>query len=59
LHAATETENEVKSGFLLNIVIRESATIFKLFSSKDQALLVRWNAFLVLNLGLDIVDGVG
>jgi len=34
-------------------------TIFELFSSKDQSLLVWWDAFLVLDLGLDIVDGVG
>jgi hypothetical protein len=32
--------------------------IFKLLSRKDQSLLVRRNSFLVLNLGLDIVDRV-
>ena len=30
-----------------------------LISSKDQPLLIRWNTLLVLDLGLDILDGVG
>jgi hypothetical protein len=29
-----------------------------LFASKDKTLLVRWNAFLVLNLALDVVDSI-
>lgn len=45
--------------YLLDVVVGESATIFKLLSGKDQTLLVRGNALLVLDLGLDIVDGVG
>jgi hypothetical protein len=44
--------------FLLNIVIAQSATILELLAGKDQALLVRRNALLVLNLALDIVDRV-
>jgi len=55
LHTATKTEDEMESRLLLDIVIRESATILKLLSSKDQALLVRGNALLVLDLGLDVV----
>ena len=49
----------MKGGLLLDIVIRESATVFELFPGEDQALLVRRNAFLILNLRLNIVDGVG
>ena len=48
----------MESGLLLDVVVGECATIFKLLTSKDQALLVGWDAFLVLNLALDIVDGV-
>lgn len=58
LHASTETENQVKSGFLLDVVIRKGAAVFELFSSKDQTLLIRWNTLLVLNLRLDVVDGI-
>jgi len=43
---------------LLNVVVRESAAILKLLASEDQALLVRGDALLVLDLGLDIVDRV-
>ena len=58
LHSATKTEHKVKSRLFLNIVVREGAAIFKLLAGKDQALLVRRNALFVLNLRLNIVDGV-
>jgi len=58
LHTATKTENEMESGLLLNVIIRESATVLELLASKYQALLVRRDALLVLNLALDIVDGI-
>lgn len=44
---------------LLNVIIRQRAPIFQLLPGKDQTLLVRRDALLVLDLGLDIVDGVG
>jgi len=59
LHTSSETENQVKSRFLLNVVVGKSATVLELFSSEDQSLLIRRDTFLVLNLGLDVVDGVG
>merc|ERR1719433_346650 len=48
----------MESGLFLDVVIRESSTIFELLSSEDQSLLLWWNSFLVLNLRLDIRDGV-
>eukprot|EP00731_Ephydatia_muelleri_P024512 Em0016g783a len=39
-------------------MIAQGTTVFKLFASEDESLLVWWNAFLVLDLGLHIVDGV-
>jgi hypothetical protein len=59
LHTATKTENEMKSRFFLDVVVGESASVLELLASEDQALLVRGNSFLVLNLALDVVDGVG
>lgn len=56
--ASTKTKDQVKSGFLLNVVVRQSATIFELLAGKDKTLLIRRNAFLVLDLGFDVVDGV-
>ena len=58
LHTSTETEDKVQSGLLLDIVIRKSPAVFELFSSEDQTLLIGGDAFLVLDLGLDIVNGV-
>merc|ERR1711963_1227474 len=48
----------MKSGLLLDVVVRKSSAIFQLFSSKDQPLLIWWDSFLVLNLGLHILNGV-
>jgi len=59
LHTTTETKNQVKGRLLLNVVVREGATILELLASEDESLLVRRNALLVLNLALHIVDGVG
>ncbi len=58
LHTDTKTENEMESGLLLDIVIREGAAVLELLSGENQTLLIRGNAFLVLNLALDIVDGI-
>merc|ERR1712035_288400 len=48
----------MQSGLFLNVVIRKRASIFELLSGKDQSLLLRRNSFLVLDLRLDILDGV-
>ena len=48
----------MKSGLLLNVVVREGTPILELFAGEDKTLLVRWDSFLVLNLALDVIDGV-
>jgi len=48
LHAAAETEDEVESGLLLNVVVRESAAVLQLLPREDEALLVGGDALLVL-----------
>jgi len=48
----------MKSRFFLDVVICESASVFKLLSSEDETLLVRWDTFLVLNLSLDAFNSV-
>merc|ERR1712214_279043 len=48
----------MEGGLLLDVVVRKSSSILQLLSSKDQPLLVWGNALLVLNLGLDILNGV-
>jgi hypothetical protein len=56
LHASTKTKT--KSGLLLDVVVRECTAVFKLLPGNDQALLVRKNPFIVLDLGLDVINGV-
>jgi len=46
----------MKSRFFLNIIIRESSSIFKLFTSKDKTLLIGRYAFLILDLCFDIFN---
>ena len=55
----TETEDKVKGGLLLDVVVREGAAVLELLTSKDETLLVGGDTLLVLDLGLDVVDGVG
>ena len=43
---------------LLDVVVGQRAPVLELLAGKDQTLLVRGNAFLVLDLGLDILNGV-
>jgi len=58
LHTTTESEHEMEGGLLLNVVVAEGPAILKLLSCEDESLLVRWDTFLVLDLGLDVLDGV-
>ncbi|KFV77268.1 hypothetical protein N307_00857, partial [Dryobates pubescens] len=58
LHATPQAQDKLQGGFLLDVVVRQGASIFQLLASKDQPLLVGGDAFLVLDLGLDILYGV-
>ena len=50
------TAYQMKSGLLLDVVVRQCSAIFQLLSSKDEPLLVRRNTLLVLNLRLHILN---
>ena len=58
LLTTTEAEHQVEGGLLLDVVVSKGSAILQLLASEDETLLVRRNALLVLDLGLDIVDGV-
>ena len=58
LHTTSESQDEMESGFLLDVVIRESSSILKLLSGEDESLLIWRNTFLVLDLGFNVLDGV-
>ena len=48
----------MERGLLLDVVVGQGAAIFQLLAGEDEALLIRGDALLVLNLGLHVVDGV-
>merc|ERR1712039_666265 len=50
LHAAPQTQHKVQGGLLLDVVVRQGPPVLQLLARKDQALLIRGDAFLVLNL---------
>ena len=53
-----EEEEKYICIMLQRTVVGESTPIFERFASKDQTLLIRWDALLVLDLGFDGLDGV-
>ena len=55
---ATQTQHQVECGLLLDVVVSQGAAILQLLAGEDEALLVRGNALLVLDLALHILDGV-
>jgi hypothetical protein len=48
----------MEGGLLLDVVVSKGAAVLKLLASEDEPLLIWRNAFLVLDLSLDIVNGV-
>ena len=56
--ASPESEHQVESGLLLDVVVRQCASVLQLLSSEDQSLLIGGNALLVLDLGLHVLDCV-
>merc|ERR1711923_644080 len=58
LHTSSQPQDKMEGRLLLDVVVRKSSSILQLLSSKDQPLLVWGDALLVLDLGLDILNGV-
>ena len=48
----------MQSGFLLDVIVGESTSILELLSGENQTLLIGRNAFLILDLRLDIINSV-
>ena len=54
-----QTKHQVERALLLNVVVTQGASVLQLLAREDEALLIRRDTFLVLDLGLDVLDGVG
>ena len=48
----------MKRRLLLDIVVGQRSSILELFAGENQTLLIRGDALLVLDLRLDVVDGI-
>ena len=48
----------MEGGLLLDVVVGESSSVLELLTSEDESLLVGRDTLLVLDLGLDVLDGV-
>jgi len=59
LHPTPQAEHQVESALLLDVVVSKRAPILELLAGEDEPLLVWGDALLVLDLGLDVVNGVG
>ena len=53
-----EAEHKVEGGLLLDVVVRKGAAVFELLAGENQTLLIGGDSLLVLDLGLDVVNGV-
>jgi hypothetical protein len=58
LLSATKSQHQMECALLLNVIIGQRTAILQLLSSKDESLLVWWNTLLVLDLALDVVNGI-
>merc|ERR1712018_748267 len=59
LHASSQSEHKMEGALLLDVVVGESPSVLQLLACEDQSLLIWGDAFLVLDLGLDVLNGVG
>jgi len=55
---APHPQNQEKPTFFLDVVVAEHAPVLQLRARPGQTLLIRRNTLLVLDLGLDVFDGV-
>jgi hypothetical protein len=55
---ATKAKHQVQRALLLDVVVGQRAAVLELLAGEDEALLVRGDALLVLDLGLDVVNRV-
>jgi hypothetical protein len=58
LHTTSKSEDQMESGLLLDVVVGEGSAVLELLSSEDKSLLIWRDTFLILDLGLDVLDGV-
>ena len=56
--ASSQAKHDVKCGLLLDVVVAQGTAVLGLLASEDEAHVLAWDALLLLDLGLQVVDGV-
>jgi hypothetical protein len=57
--SSPQPQDQMQRRFFLDVIIGQGTAVFELLAGKNQALLIRGDAFLILNLGFDVIDRVG
>ena len=57
--SSSQAQHQMERRLFLDVVVSEGTAVFQLLACEDEALLVRRDALLVLDLLLDLLDGVG
>ena len=58
LATTAQTQHQVERRLLLDVVVGQGAAVLELLAREYQTLLIRGNALLVLDLCLDVIDGI-
>jgi hypothetical protein len=59
LQPPSQAQHQMQRALFLNVVVRQTTTVLQLLPREDQALLIRRNAFLILDLLFHPIDRVG
>jgi len=58
LATTKQTQHEVEGALLLDVVISKGVTVLELLAGKDETLLIRGDALLILDLCLHVINAV-
>merc|ERR1712113_684694 len=58
LGTSSEPQHKMERDLLLDVVVAQGPSILELLTSEDQPLLIRGDSLLILDFGLNILDGV-
>jgi hypothetical protein len=58
LHTSSESQDEMESRLLLDVVVAEGSAVLELLAGEDEALLIGGDSLLILDLGLHVLNGV-
>ena len=58
LGTSSEPQHKMEGALLLDVVVAQGSSVLELLTSENQPLLIRGDSLLILDFGLNILDGV-